>query len=182
MDTEIGSEENLLASMEDLRRASKRAELLHRLCCVRLSLAGCRISDVAEWMGVHPRTVARWNAAYRAEGVEALKVKPRPGRPPRLTRDQWQSLYTDFVNGPEILGYHRDEWDGRLLAAHIAGRYEVKISLRQCQRLLRKLRSATLTEAAPGRVGVAPPVLSDDQDEDGPVRAPLPSGQGAMPP
>ena len=142
MGTESAPEKGLVAALESLRRISKNAELLHRLSCVRLSLAGCRISDVAEWMGVHPRTVARWNAAYRADGVDALRVKPRPGRPPRLTREQWNALRTDFANGPAVLGYHRDDWDGRLLAAHIAGRYQVRISLRQCQRLLRRLRGA----------------------------------------
>ena len=47
-----------------------------------------RSKEVADFLGVHPRTVQRWMQAYREGGMRGLKAKPAPGRPPTLSVEQ----------------------------------------------------------------------------------------------
>jgi transposase len=54
--------------------------------------------EVARTLGMHEHTVYGWVATARAGGREALKAKPVPGRPPKLTAQQMQRVY-DLVVG-----------------------------------------------------------------------------------
>ena len=38
-----------------------------------------------------------------------------------------------------MLGYDEPIWNGKLIKAHIQGRFSVELSIRQCQRLMRKV-------------------------------------------
>src|SRR3982751_2421673 len=44
--------------------------------------------EVAEFLGVAPRRVRRWVAAFREQGTRGWAARPVPGRPPKLTRAQ----------------------------------------------------------------------------------------------
>jgi len=44
---------------------------------------GFSVAQVAALLGLNPRTVFRWLAAYRCGGDQALLAKPIPGRPKR---------------------------------------------------------------------------------------------------
>ncbi len=39
---------------------------------------------IARRLGVHPRTVERWRARFRCQGMPGLQDKPRPGPPPKF--------------------------------------------------------------------------------------------------
>ena len=60
----------------------------------RRRLAVQRVEDgwsqqqAAAFLGVHPVTVAKWLARFRAKGGDGLAAKPTPGRPRFLTAAQ----------------------------------------------------------------------------------------------
>ena len=43
-------------------------------------------------LGLHRRTIYTWLTKERAEGREALRAKPVPGRPPKLAEQQLDEL------------------------------------------------------------------------------------------
>lgn len=118
----------------------REARVMVRLHCVLLVGEGRPVGEVARWFGIHRRTLERWVAHYRAQGQDGLRDGGRCGRPPRLGEQEFETLRGEIAEPPVALGYYSPEWSGRLLKAHLAGRYSVSFSLRQCQRLLRNLR------------------------------------------
>jgi|SRR5499426_2267892 len=64
------------------RRTTVSAGLARRVRMVLLRAAGASLADVARWVGVAPRVVAKWLKRYRQQGLRGLGDKARPGRPP----------------------------------------------------------------------------------------------------
>lgn len=62
----------------------------------------------------------------------------RPGRPSRISDEQWQGLEEDLRRSPRELGFEQTLWDGVVLAEHLRRRYRVELGVRQCQRLFRQ--------------------------------------------
>ena len=118
---------------------------LLRLCCVLLIAEGCSCYEVARWFGEDPRTIERWVHALHGHGVEGLREHYAGGRPAKLTGEQAQRLAVDLQKPPLLSGYPGREWSGKLLTQHLAESYGIKLSARQCQRMLRRL----LSTAAP---------------------------------
>lgn len=61
---------------------------------------GRRSPKIAERIERSRRFVQRWCYAYRDRGLEGLAVKPRSGRPPRLTATQQQQFKQRVLAGP----------------------------------------------------------------------------------
>ena len=55
--------------------------------------AGAHPEDVAKSLGMRRSTVFAWLAKFREGGMEALRAKPVPGRPPKLSGAQLRKLY-----------------------------------------------------------------------------------------
>src|SRR5918996_1893945 len=68
-----------------------------RIRAVRQVEQGTHPEDVAAALGMTRAAVYGWLAKYREGGLEALKARPVPGRPPRLSGAQLQRLYTLVV-------------------------------------------------------------------------------------
>jgi transposase-like protein len=64
------------------RRTTISAGLARRVRMVLLRADGASLADVARWVGVAPRVVAKWIKRYRQQGLRGLGDKARPGRPP----------------------------------------------------------------------------------------------------
>jgi transposase len=128
----------LLAIQEEIARSAE-SRYDHRLHGVLLVSQGLSASQVAEWFGEDPRTVARWVHRFEARGFAALHEGERPGRPPRLTPRQVAAVDRVLRQAPRTLGYPQTLWDGKLLAHHVAARFGVSLGVRQCQRLFHQL-------------------------------------------
>ncbi|MCB1876647.1 MAG: helix-turn-helix domain containing protein [Chromatiales bacterium] len=119
----------------------------HRLHALLLVSIGHNVNDVAQWLGDNPRTVTRWMRRFQQQGPEGLWEGKRPGRPNKLSREQMDELrQTMKSNG-------NDEWNGPQLAEFIHEHFDVDLSVRQCQRLLRRLH-ATAGKAGTSQVTV----------------------------
>ena len=123
-------------------KTSSEQRFLHRLHCVLLIAEGRSCYEVARWFGGDPRTIERWVHALDLHGIEGLREHPAGGRPAKLASAQAQRLALDLQKPPHVSGYPKREWSGKLLTQHLEGSYGVKLSARQCQRMLRRLARA----------------------------------------
>lgn len=83
-------------------------------------------SEVADFLGVHPITVAKWSARHRREGATGLAAKPTPGRPRFLTRSQERTVLGWLVGKPTAHGFRTDLWTARRVADLIRRRFGIE--------------------------------------------------------
>jgi transposase len=81
-----------------------------------------------------------WLAKYRAGGLEALRAKPVPGRPPTLSGSQLQRIYTLVVsNDPRQLRFAFALWTRAMVRELIRREFGVRLSEVSVGRLLGQL-------------------------------------------
>jgi transposase len=111
-----------------------------RLRAVRQVEQGAHPEDVAAGLGMTRAAVYGWLAKYREGGLEALKARPVPGRPPRLSGGQLQRIYTLVVgNDPRQLQFGFALWTRAMIRELIRREFAVALSEVSVGRLLRKL-------------------------------------------
>lgn len=118
---------------------SRDMRACYRAFCLLMILQGQRISDIAATLGEHTRTIERWRKRFNEHGVAGLLDDTSPGRPSRLSERNKAALARDLQSPPREFGLEAEQWRGKQLQAHLNERYQVELSLRQCQRLLKKL-------------------------------------------
>jgi transposase len=81
-----------------------------------------------------------WLARYREGGLEALRAKPVPGCPSRLSGAQLQRVYTLVVgNDPRQLRFVFALWTRAMVRELVRREFGVRLSELSVGRLLRKL-------------------------------------------
>ena len=78
-------------------------------------LSGQTQAFVAEGLGVHPATVAKWTAKHRVEGEAGSAAKPTPGRPRFLTPVQEARVKNWLAQKPTAHGFRTGLWSARML-------------------------------------------------------------------
>src|SRR3954453_24171962 len=112
-----------------MRDKGSPAELEHRrLLAVQRVLEGYSPQEVAEFLGVDPRSVRRWVAAYRQEGGPGLRARPAPGRPPKLTTTQEKIVRRWLADKPTEHGFATDLWTGPRLALMIRQEFAIGLN------------------------------------------------------
>ena len=74
------------------------------------------LHEIARRMGCHASSVLRWRNAMQSGGRDALKAKPAPGRPPRLTAKQKERLVRLLSKGAIAQGYRTELWTTQRIA------------------------------------------------------------------
>jgi transposase len=101
---------------------------------------GAHPEDVAETLGMTRAAVYGWLAKYREGGLDALRARPVPGRPPKLAGDQLRRLYTLIVgNDPRQLSFEFALWTREMVRDLIRREFGVRLSVVSVGRLLRRL-------------------------------------------
>jgi transposase len=96
--------------------------------------------EVAAALGMTRAAVYAWLAKYREGGLEALKGRPVPGRPPKLSGAQLARLYGLVVgNDPRQLRFAFALWTRAMVRELIRREFGVRLSEVSVGRLLRKL-------------------------------------------
>ena len=99
-----------------------------RLLAVQRVLEGYSAGEVAEFLGVDPRSVRRWVAAYRQAGDAGLLARPAAGRPPTLTYTQEKIIRRWLADKPTEHGFATDLWTGPRLAHMIRQEFGVGLN------------------------------------------------------
>jgi transposase len=123
--------------------ASREQRFCYRALCVLLIAEGHKPNQVAEWLGEHTRTLERWRKRFVDNGLDGLIDDTSPGRPPKLSGEEWSQLQHELAEPPSAYGLDGRRWQGKLLQEYLSKRYGVDFSLRQCQRLLKQSRQRT---------------------------------------
>jgi transposase len=101
---------------------------------------GVHPDEVAQALGMTRAAVYAWLAKYREGGLEALKARPVPGRPPKLSGPQLARLYGLVVgNDPRQLRFAFALWTRAMVRELIRREFSVRLSEVSVGRLLRSL-------------------------------------------
>ena len=82
----IPAEDRRLRKLAASRHAP--ASWIQRAKIVTASWDGATVTQVAQSVGCHPKTVSKWLHRFNAQGLEGLADLPRPGAPRRLTEHE----------------------------------------------------------------------------------------------
>jgi transposase len=118
-------------SPEELERRRQRA--------ISLLKQGVAPVEVARRLGVDRRSVRRWKASHRAEGVLGIAAKPTPGRPPQLDERDKRKLEKLLVKGAQAAGFPTDLWTCPRVGEIIARQFGVHYHVDHIGRLLHGL-------------------------------------------
>src|SRR6266508_488040 len=111
-----------------------------RIRAVRQIEQGVHPEQIAQALGMTRAAVYSWLAKYREGGLDALKARPVPGRPPKLSGSQLQRVDTLIVgNDPRQLRFAFALWTRAMVRELIRREFGVRLSEVSVGRLLRKL-------------------------------------------
>ena len=124
----------------DGRRLSHQTLEEMRIRAVQRVEAGESPEAVIRALGFARARIYQWLARYREGGVDALRAKPVPGRPPRLQGPQLQWLYRAITQkDPRQFQFEFALWTLAMIRVLIRRRFGVRLSEVSVGRLLKKL-------------------------------------------
>ena len=111
-----------------------------RLRAFELKEQGWKHTEIADALGVTKGALSQWMKRAREEGVQALRHKPPPGAPPRLSEDERARLPELVAQGAEAHGFRGDVWTCERVAEVIRREFGVSYHPAHVSRLLKKVR------------------------------------------
>jgi transposase len=110
-----------------------------RLRAWQLSQQGWSQRTIAGALGVSEVSVSHWLTRAREGGVESLRARPAPGRPPALSPEQ-KNLIPEFLwHGAEAYGFTGDVWTCARVALVILEEFGVDYHKGHVGKLLKNL-------------------------------------------
>ena len=114
-----------------MRVEGSPTELEHRRrLAMQRCLEGYSVDEVAEFLGVAPRTIWRWLALFRDRGPEGLKARSVPGRPRKLTVTQEKIALRWLRGNPTEHGFATELWTSARLAQLINEEFAIRFNPR----------------------------------------------------
>lgn len=95
--------------------------------------------EVARMVGVDRRSVRRWKASRKTNGISSLRAKPSPGRPCRLDWQEKRALRKALLDGASKQGFPTDLWTCPRVAHLIRSRFNVRYHVDHLSRLLHSM-------------------------------------------
>ena len=135
---QIDDARTMILGLQDEIRRSEESRYDHRLHGVLLVAQGATCPDVGRLLGDAPRTVEYWVRRFEAKGFAGLTEGQRSGRPRRLSAAQLREVDQALRQTPRDFGLTGTLWDGKTLSVWLAQRFQVRLQVRQCQRLFRQ--------------------------------------------
>lgn len=110
-----------------------------KIAALLLLLEGQRPGWITEVLGLTRMSLTRWIHGVNAAGLRALRPKPRPGRPARLTPRVQAALAAHLEQSPQAFGLPRVQWDGPTLVVHLKRHFGIHLKVRQAQKWMHQL-------------------------------------------
>jgi transposase len=133
-----------------MRTKGSPEELERRRClAVQRVVEGYTPQEVADFLGVSPRAVRLWVAAFRKRGWDSLTARPVSGRPRKLTPVQEYVVLTWLRDNPIAHGFGNELWTALRVRERIQREWGITFSRRY---LSAWLRERGITPQKPQRV------------------------------
>jgi transposase len=110
-----------------------------RLRALELKERGWKQTQIAEALGVSEGAVSQWMKRAREEGAEALRHKPPPGAPSRLSDEQRARLPELLAQGAQAHGFRGEVWTCERVAVLIRREFGVSYHPAHLSRVVRAL-------------------------------------------
>lgn len=108
-----------------------------RLMVAILYKQGPSVPMIADWFDMRAGTIYRWFDRLEEEPVEeAIRDKPKPGRPPKLTDEQLNKFKAALREPPTEQGYDAPMWTPMVARDFLEDEFGVTYTLRHVRRLL----------------------------------------------
>lgn len=121
---------------------------------------GVTQTELAEWFDVERKTIYNWLRRFEERDLEsAIRDENRPGRPRKITADQFDELSDVLHEPPREHGYDAPAWTTGLVQEYIQQQFGIKYSKPSCRRLMKE---AGLSYQTPRQAAVR--TDHDDQD------------------
>ena len=131
--------EDELESLEKAIRTDSRAQVRQRATGLRMLHLGRSTQEVAELMAVNRVTPYNWHKRFRADGLEGLADRPRPGRPSMADDEAYcRALEENMDKDPPDLGYAFNFWTVTRLRDHLEKETGKRLSYERFRILLKK--------------------------------------------
>jgi transposase len=108
-----------------------------RLRAWELAQQGWTQAAIAAALGVTQGAVSQWLTRARAGGVAALRRRPAPGAPPKLTPAQRAQVPALLARGAAAFGFRGDVWTAPRIAAGLETHFGVRYHPAHVSRLMR---------------------------------------------
>ncbi|TFE26843.1 IS630 family transposase, partial [Frankia sp. B2] len=100
---------------------------------------GANADELAKALGFSRAAVFSWAQQYRDGGIEALRAKPIPGRPKKMTDQQADQIYTILcTKTPDQMQFDFQLWTRWLVRDLIARLFGISITEQAVGRMLRR--------------------------------------------
>ena len=119
-----------------LNRAQMEAR---RLAAAKDLLAGVSQVEVARKYGVKPPSVNVWKRRLEQEGIDGLRLRPKSGRPTKLSKADGERLVKALLASPRAAGFQTDVWTGPQVKRFVAAKFGVDFHEKSVPRVLRDL-------------------------------------------
>lgn len=111
-----------------------------RIRAVKQVQSGVSPEEVTRALGLSRPTIYNWLASYREGGMDALKAKDIPGRPPKLDGKKLKWIYDSIVQkSPLQFRFEFALWTREMIRELIYRRFKIKLGLSSVSRLLKQL-------------------------------------------
>ena len=110
-----------------------------RLRALELKERGWKQSEIAEALGVTEGAVSQWMKRAREQGAQALRHKPPPGAPSRLSDEQRARLPELLAQGAQAHGFRGEVWTCERVAIVIRREFGVSYHPAHVSRVVRAL-------------------------------------------
>lgn len=122
-----------------LSRSTPDAREARRFRAWELHQSGWKQRRIADALGVTQGAVSQWLKRAQAGGTDALRSRPVPGAPRRLTTEQLGRLPELLGRGAEAFGFRGEVWTRGRVKEAIRREFGVAYSPSHVGRLLRQI-------------------------------------------
>ena len=128
-----------LPELEQLHRGEPHGKTRTILQATIRRKKGEILESISNAIGVAISTVHDWLLRLEEGGLKRRHDRKSPGRPCRLSDEQWVALDRDVDKDPTESGFFRDTWTGRLVARRILNKCGIKYSDSGALKLTRRM-------------------------------------------